>query len=192
VGRAEIRVEMRSPVHLASLTSTQWRQRLILTAMSLLLVWHSVAIVVAAAPSSAIMRSASLLFEPYLSLFRLRNEWSFYAPDVRVEPGFRYVVEDASGQRHTFVPADELSRYLPTDIWVKDWYIHVMDNSDTYSEFVAAYLCREHAALHPVSITLEEIDQKEFSPDDQLSGKHPFDPEFLDPQTLATVQCPNA
>lgn len=177
---------------LRSMTWTQRRGILIYTAMSLLLVWHSVAIVVAASPDSVIMQSASSLFEPYLSLFRLRNEWSFYAPDVRVEPEFRYLIEDASGQRHTFVPADRLSRYLPTDIWVKDWYIHVMDDADTYSEFVAAYLCREHASLHPISITLLEIDQRDFSPQDQLSGKHPFDHEFLDQKTLATVQCPNA
>jgi hypothetical protein len=160
--------------------------------MSLLLVWHSVAIVVAASPDSVIMRAASSLFEPYLSLFRLQNEWTFFAPDVRVEPEFRYVVEDGSAQRRTFVPADKLSKYLPTDIWVKDWYIHVMDNPDTYSKFVAAYLCRQHASLHPLSITLLETDQREFSPQDQLSGKHPFDPEFLDTKTLATVQCPNA
>lgn len=179
-------------MHLSSLTWAQRRRRLIYTAMSLLLVWHSVAIVVAASPDSVITRAASSLFEPYLSLFRLQNEWGFYAPYVRVEPEFRYVVEDASAQRYTFVPADKLSRYLPTDIWVKDWYIHVMDNPETYSEFVAAYLCREHASLHPVSITLLEIDQKEFSPQDQLSGKHPFDSEFLDKKTLATVKCPNA
>jgi hypothetical protein len=101
-------------------------------------------------------------------------------------------VEDASAQLHTFVPADKLSRYLPTDIWVKDWYIHVIDNPGTYSKFVAAYLCREHASLHPVSVMLLEIDQKEFPPEDQLSGKHPFDPEFLDTKTLATAKCPNA
>ncbi len=159
--------------------------------MSLLLVWHSVAMVVAAAPDSVITRAATSLFQPYLSLFRLQNGWSFYAPDVRVEPEFRYVVEDASGQQHTFVPANHLSRYLPSDIWVKDWYIHVMDNPDVYSKFVAAYLCREHALLHPVSITLLEFDQKDFLPQDQISGKHPFDPEFLDKKTLATVQCSN-
>jgi hypothetical protein len=162
----------------------------IYTAMSLLLVWHSVAIVLAAAPDSVIADSARSVFNPYLSLFRLRNEWSFYAPDVRVEPEFRYVVADAAGQQHTFVPADKLSRYLPTDIWVKDWYIYVMDHSDTYGKFVAGYLCREHAAMHPVSITLLEIDQRDFKPQDQLNGKHPFDPEFLDKKTLATVQCP--
>lgn len=179
-------------MHLSSLASTQRRRLLIYTGMSLLLVWHSVAIVVGASPDSVITRAANSLFEPYLSLFRLQSEWGFYAPYVRVEPEFRYVVEDASAQRHTFVPADKLSRYLPTDIWVKDWYIHVMDNPEAYSEFVAAYLCREHAPLHPVSITLLEIDQKEFSPQDQLSGKHPFDPEFLENRTLATVQCPKA
>jgi penicillin V acylase-like amidase (Ntn superfamily) len=160
-------------------------------AMSLLLVWHSVAIVVAAAPDSAIARAATSLFQPYLSLFRLQNEWSFYAPDVRVEPEFHYVIEDASGQQHIFVPADKLSRYLPTDIWVKDWYIHVMDNADTYGKFVAAYLCREHASLHPVSITLLELDQKDFLPQDQLSGKTPFDSEFREEKKLATVQCSN-
>jgi len=159
--------------------------------MSLLLVWHSAAIVVAAAPDSVITQAATSLFQPYFSLFRLQNEWSFYAPDVRVEPEFRYVVEDTSGQQHLFIPAAELSRYLPTDIWVKDWYIHVMDNPDTYSTFVGIYLCREHASLHPASVTLLEVDQKDFLPEDQLSGKHPFDPEFTDQKTLATVPCSN-
>jgi len=121
----------------------------------------------------------------------MESSWSFYAPYVRVEPEFRYVVEDASGERHTFVPSDKLSRFHPIDIWVKDWYIHVMDTPETYGDAVAAYLCREHALLHPVSITLMEIEQNEFSPEDQLSGKHPFDPEFLDEKTLTTVQCPN-
>ena len=178
-------------MHFLSLTSKQWRGRLTYAAMSLLVVWHTLAIVVAPSPDSAITRSARLLFEPYLTLFRLENGWSFYAPYVRVEPEFRYVVEDASGERHTFVPAHKLSRFHPIDVWVKDWYIHVMDTPETYGDAVAAYLCREHALLHPVSITLLEIEQNEFSPEDQLSGKHPFDPEFFDKKTLTTVQCPN-
>ena len=158
--------------------------------MSSLVVWHTLAIVVAPSPDSAITRSARLLFEPYLTLFRLENGWSFYAPYVRVEPEFRYVVEDASGERHTFVPAHKLSRFHPIDVWVKDWYIHVMDTPETYGTAVAAYLCREHASLQPISITLQEIDQKEFWPADQLSGKSPFDFEFLENKTLATVPCP--
>ena len=85
---------------------------------------------------------------------------------------------------------EKLSRFLPSDIWVKDWYIHVMDHPKNYSKPVAAYLCREHASLQPISITLLEIDQKEFWPADQLSGKSPFDFEFLEKKTLATVPCP--
>jgi hypothetical protein len=34
------------------------------------------------------------------------------------------------------------------------------------------------------------LDQKEFWPADQLSGKSPFDLEFLEKKTLATVPCP--
>ena len=177
-------------MHLPSLTWKQWRGHLAYAAMSLLVVWHTLAMIVAPSPDSVITRSVGALFEPYLTLFLLESTWSFYAPEMRVEPEFRYVVEDASGQHHTFVPAEKLSRFLPSEIWVKDWYIHVMDHPKTYSKPVAAYLCREHASLHPISITLLEIDQREFWPSDQLSGKSPFDLEFLEKKTLATVPCP--
>ena len=177
-------------MHLLSLTWKQWGGCLTYAAMSLLVVWHTIAMVVAPSPDSAITQSARSVFEPYLTLFLLESTWSFYAPDMRVEPEFRYVVEDASGEHHTFVPAEKLSRFLPSDIWVKDWYIHVMDHPKTYAKAVSAYLCREHASLHPISITLSEIDQKEFWPSDQLSGKSPFDFEFLEKKTLATVPCP--
>jgi hypothetical protein len=179
-------------VHLLSITWKQWRGRLTYAAMSLLVVWHTLAMVVAPSPDSVISQSARSLFEPYLTLFLLESTWSFYAPDMRVEPEFRYVVEDASGEHHTFVPAEKVSRYHPIDIWVKDWYIYVMDHPKTYSKPVAAYLCREHASLHPTSITLLEIDQREFWPADQLSGKSPFDFEFLEKKTLATVPCPKS
>ena len=180
-----------SPVHLPSLTSTQWQRAS-----------HLCGNVIAARLAHRCYRGRGVArqCDYAVGTFAIRalfvsiqagNEWSFYAPDVRVEPEFRYVVEDASGERHTFVPADKLSRYHPTDIWVKDWYIHVMDNPETYSEFVAAYLCREHASLHPVSITLLEIDQKEFSPAGPTERKTPLRSEFLDKKTLATVQCPN-
>ncbi len=179
-------------MHLRSTIWKQWRGRLTYAAMSLLVVWHTVAMVLAPSPDSVVTDSARSLFDPYLTLFLLQSTWSFYAPDMRVEPEFRYVVEDASGQHHTFVPAEKVSRYHPSDIWVKDWYIHVMDHPETYSKPVAAYLCREHASLHPASITLLEIDQKEFWPADQLSGKTPFDFEFLENKTLATVPCPKS
>jgi len=171
------------------LTSKPGRQRLIYTAMSLLVVWHTLAMVVAASPDSAIMRSARLLFHPYLTLFRLENQWGFFAPNVDLGSQFRYVVEDAAGQRHTFIPADRLSRFHPTSIWVRDRYRTVMESIETHGDAAAASLCREHASLRPITITLVEIEQKDFLPADQLSGKHPLDPKFINEHTLKTVRC---
>jgi hypothetical protein len=167
-----------------------WRKRLAYTAMSLLVVWHTFAMVVGPAPDSDLTTAARVVLQPYLSFFRLDNQWGFFAPDVAVDAGFRYVIEDASGKRHFFNPAEKLSRYHPTDIWVKDWYIHIMEDPETYRDAVAASLCREQAALHPVKVMLLEIDQTDFMPADQLSGKHPFDPEFLDENILAIMRCP--
>lgn len=168
---------------------TRGRQRLAYAAMSLLVVWHGLAMVVAASPESAIARSARPLFDPYLTLFRLDNKWGFFAPNVDQGFQFRYVVEDASGKRHAFIPADQLSRFHPTSLWIKDRYKTVMMFPETHGEVAAAALCREHAALQPVSVTLLEVEQKEFWPEHQLSGKHPLDPEFVTINTLMTVRC---
>jgi hypothetical protein len=165
------------------------RQRLAYMAMSALIVWHGLAMVVAASPDSAIARAARPLFGPYLTLLRLDNKWGFFAPNVDDGIQFRYVVEDASGQRHTFTPAEQLSRFHPTSLWIKDWYKTVMMFPDAHGEGAAATLCREHAALRPLSITLLEVEQKEFLPEHQLSGKHPLDPEFVTVNTLMTVRC---
>jgi len=104
---------------------------------------------------------------------------------------FRYVVEDAGGARHTFIPAEKLAKLLPTYIWITDWYKAVSAAPDTYGETVGAALCREHAALRPTAITLMELEQKPFWPEDLLAGKHPLDSEFVNLNTIKTVQCPS-
>jgi hypothetical protein len=167
----------------------QGRQRLIYAAMSLLVVWHTLAMLLESAPSSVITLSLRVLFNPYLALFRLENQWGFFAPDVELGAQFRYVVEDAAGTRHTFVPAEKLSRFSPASIWFRDRYKLVSGSIDTYGDHFAAALCREHAALNPISITFLEIVQKDFSPADRLRGKHPLDSEFVDVNPLKTVQC---
>lgn len=172
------------------LTSKQGRQRLIYAAMSLLVVWHTVAMLLESAPRSTITRAARALFHPYLTLFRLDNNWGFFAPEVGLGAQFRYVVEDAAGTRHTFVPADKWSKFSPASIWFKDRYKIVMDAIETYGDGLAAALCREHASLNPVSITFLELEQKTFSPADRRRGKHPLDPEFVAVNMLKTVRCP--
>jgi hypothetical protein len=64
------------------LASQQWRERLVYAAMSLLLVWHTIAIVVASAPDSLMTRSVRPLLHPYVTLFRLDNHWGFFSPNV--------------------------------------------------------------------------------------------------------------
>jgi hypothetical protein len=53
-------------------------------------------------------------------------------------------------------------------------------------------LCRQHAALHPVSITFLEYHEEAFTPADQLNGKNPMDPEFITVNTVTSVQCPTS
>lgn len=159
-------------------------------AMSLLVVWHTLAMVVVALPDNKIAWYARLPFQAYVTLFRLDNKWGFFAPDVNTGYQFRYVVEDAGGARHTFVPAEKLDRSHPHSIWITDWYKVVSTSPETYGEAAGVALCREHAALQPISVTLMELEQKPFWPEDLLAGKHPLDPEYVNVTTLKTVQCP--
>ena len=57
-------------------------QRLTYVAMSILLVWHTFAMVIGPAPASPLTRAARWLAQPYLTLFGLQNEWGFFAPTV--------------------------------------------------------------------------------------------------------------
>lgn len=159
-------------------------------AMSLFIVWHVFAMVVGASSDITLAHTPRSLLHSYLTLFRLDNNWGFFAPNVGTGSQFSYVVEDAAGARHTFVPAEKLSRFHPTSIWDRDRYRTVMKSAEVYGDAAVASLCREHVALQPVSIAIQEIDQKNFWPADHQNGKQPFDPEFVEVTTLATIPCP--
>ena len=96
------------------LTSKPARERLAFAALSLLIVWHTIAMAIASAPESEIIASARLLFHPYLTLFRLDNNWGFFAPTVELGGQFRYVVEDGAGQRSHLCPGREIEQ-VPSD-----------------------------------------------------------------------------
>jgi hypothetical protein len=162
---------------------------LVYAAMSALLVWHCIAMVVATAPDSQITQSARSLFNPYLTLLGLDHNWGFFAPEVPTGFQFRYVVEDAAGQRHSFTPDEALSRFHPNSIWLRDRYKIVMRDPDTYAKAEVAAICREHASLRPIAVTLIAVDQNEFSPADRLQGKHPLDPEFVSVTELKAIPC---
>ena len=171
-------------------TASRWREHLVYAAMSLLVAWHTLVMVVAVAPESVIARAARALVHPYVTLFNLDNDWGFFAPDVGVSYQFRYIVEDAAERRHEFIPTDKLSRFNPNSIWLRDRYGSIMYSVDTYGDLVVAELCREHAALRPVAITLLGVEGREFGPEDRRRGKHPLDREFITLHSLKTIRCP--
>lgn len=171
--------------------SKQARVSLTVAAMSALVVWHSLAMMIASAPYSAITVAARSVFYPYLTLFRLDNNWGFFAPNVPRGFQFRYDVEDAAGVRHSFIPDRHLSR-IPSGLHLDSRSLQDGHGvPDVYGDATAAELCREHASLHPITITLLSIDQNEFWPSDWLNGKHPLDDDFVTVTTQKTVRCPD-
>jgi hypothetical protein len=170
--------------------SARWRQRLAYGAMSALLIWHSFAMVIAPAPRSELTDKAHAILEPYLTLLGLDHGWSFFAPNVENGVIFRYEVEAPGGARHIFTPSETLRWYHPSRRWMRDRFRQMLDEPERYADIVAAALCRDHAELRPISVTLIEIDQKDFKPQDRLAGKSPLDPEFLETKTVKQVSCP--
>ena len=173
--------------------SKSWRERLTFTAMSAFIVWHVAAMIVAPMPDDgALPKALRAFFQPYLSLFRLDNRWDFFAPEIGKNAILRYVVKDASGKEYTFIPARELNWFTPEYIWFQDWYGAVMDFPDLYADDFAALFCKKHAALNPVSITFQQIQEQDYAPDDWLAGKKPLDPEFVKITDVQTVNCADA
>jgi hypothetical protein len=169
-----------------------WRERVTYTAMSLFVAWHTLAMIVAPAPgASALIRGLRIVFQPYLSFFRIDNEWNFFAPNVAPGLVLRYVIKDDAGVDHSFKAAAGLNWFHPSYIWVRSWYFAVLFDPNEFAEEFAALFCREHANLHPVAITLLEVEQQDYGPQDRLSGKQPLDPEFAKVTTLKSFPCPH-
>jgi len=173
------------------MTAKQLRKYIAYVAMSLFVAWHTLAMVLAP-NSSSMAQSARVVFQPYLSLFRMDTTWAFFAPSAGKHSQFRYVITDAEGREHTFVPGRELNWYLPTDIWFKNWYYTIIEFPESFGDIFAAWFCRERADLKPVTITFLAIQEQDFWPEDHLRGKHPLDPEYVVVDTLKQAECPRS
>ena len=170
--------------------SKYWRERLTYAAMSMFVAWHTLAMVVAPAPEDSVTAgSLRRLLDPYLTLLYLDDKWDFFAPGVDRGKQFRYEIEDASGNRHSFVPLEEINWFHPIYRRVSYWYDALVESPEIYSDYVSTQLCRKHASLHPISITLVGIEEQDFSPADQLNGKHPLDSDIATVSTLKIAAC---
>jgi hypothetical protein len=170
----------------------RWRERLVFLAMSLVVAWHSFAIIVAPTPAgSTIVQTSRALVQPYLSLFRLDNQWNFFVPVTKYTQ-FRYLVEDAAGKQHLFIPVEEpsesVSRYV---MWreFKYFFEGVMEAPQLRAPRIGALLCQKHASLKPVAISFLQVQELDFWPENYLQGGRPLDPEFISVGTLANVRC---
>jgi hypothetical protein len=177
----------------AAMISATGRKRLTYAAMSLFLAWHTLALIVAPAPlNSTIVQQLRVPLQPYLSLFRLDNPWNFFAPytgNLNMSQ-FRYAVEDKAGQKHGFMPEAELSKSGRAYFWFRGWYTEIANLPDDYADIAAAHFCKKHASLDPVSVTLLEIQENDFTRADFLAGKGRWDPEFVTEKTIKSVPCP--
>lgn len=167
-----------------------WRKRLPYVAMSVLLAWHTLVIVVAPAPDSYMTRALRHVVQPYLTLFRLDGEWAFFAPTTGEGAQLRYEVEDSGGKRHVFSPAVELSWFHPNYFLIRSWYYAIIDNTEIHADFAAARFCRKHDALHPIAITFLNAQEERYTRSEYLSGLNRMDPRFFTVTTLKRVECP--
>ena len=173
----------------------QWRRRLTYLAMSLIVGWHSLAMVIAPAPTdSVLVQSLRTIWQPYLLFFRLDTRWNFFAP-VGKHSQFRYVVEDAAGKKHFFVPTEETPRSQPRYVWWREFkYLDdsITESPGTLGDAAGALLCRQHAELKPRAVILLQAQEKDFWPEDELQGKNPLDPDYINVVNLRRIPCPGA
>ena len=167
------------------------RRRLVYVAMSAIVAWHTLAMVIAPAPDSDVTLLARTVLQPYLTFFRLDNQWDFFAPTVGEGSRLRYDIQDKTGKTHAFLPADELRWYHPNFLWFRSWYYRIIDDPDNYAEGAAAVLCRKHAALEPLAITFYEVQEERFTREDYLSGKQRMDQGFFSVAMLRGMRCPD-
>ena len=125
-----------------------------------------------------------------LPLAGLDGSWNFFSP-IGGSNQFRYVIEDADGNEHTFTPITEISWFTPTHRWSERIFEEFMLDPDSYADYFTKLFCRKHAALRPVAISFVNIEQKDFGPEDHLLGKvRTRDPEYYTANTLLRADCP--
>lgn len=166
------------------------RQRLTYLIMSLFVTWQTLAIIVAPAPDSYVSEALRKVLQPYLTLLRLDSQWDFFAPNVGEGSRLRYILEDKGGRRFSFNPAQQLSWFHPNYFWVRGWYYAIMDNPELYADAAIARFCEQHAALHPVAITMLEMQEERFTRADLLAGENRNHPKFFTAKTIKHAQCP--
>jgi hypothetical protein len=168
-----------------------WRGRLVFWAASLFLAWHTIAMLLAPLPQqNVIVRAFRTLFHPYVTLVGIDANWNFFSP-IGSSYQWRYVIEDAGGNKHTFTPIKDINWLTPVHRWYEKILQEPMLSPDLYGDYFAGFFCRKQAALKPVAITFVAVEEGEFWPQDYLLGKNrTTDPEYLTEIPVRRYACP--
>jgi len=164
----------------AGMTWKACRDRLIYWAASLFLAWHTIAMMLTPLPEqNVIVQAFRSLFHPYVTVVGIDASWNFFSP-IGSSYQWRYVVEDAGGNKHTFTPIKEINWLTPVHRWYEKILQEPMLGPDLYGDYFAKFFCRKQAVLRPVAITFVAVEEGEFWPQDYLLGKNrTTDPEYL-------------
>ena len=176
-----------------AMPGARWLGRLKYLAMSFIVVWHTLAIVIAPAPTGGEMvQFLRSLEQPYLTLLKMDNQWSFFAPKVGRGGEARYVVEASDGRRLVFEPSEMPRESLSHLFLWREWkyfFDKLNDSADTRGYLVAGLLCKKYGDLKPVSITFLRVEERDFTAEDYRQGYRPFDSRFINVRTVAKFDC---
>jgi hypothetical protein len=161
-----------------------------LVAASLFVLWHGLAMVVAAGPPSHAMANVYPIFRPYLRALQLDNQWGFFSPAPGNGRALRYTVEDAAGGSHQFRLTEELDRRHPLFFRYTTLYANIEPDLPHYVTSAARHLCRRHADLTPVRVTFVVRHQLSISADSYAAGHRPLDEDYTRSESLEPVACP--
>ncbi len=141
---------------------------------SLFVVAFVLGLLIAAGPGSYTMGKVYPVVQPALGAVNIDNDWGFFAPDPGPGSVARYVVRDRDGRTHEFGMTEAMPRWSLAYFRYTTLYMAIAQSPEYYLPGAVAYLCRQHADLDPVSITVILADQQDVTAQEFLEGKDPM------------------
>lgn len=167
----------------------KYRHRLGYFLASLFVIWQSLVIIIGPSPTSYTMNKIYPVFEPYLTLFHLDNNWAFFAEDPARGTMVHYSILDENNQRHDFPLSETLQRSNPAFSRYTSLFDAIADNNKRYVTSTAQYLCKQHEDLGTRWLTFVLRKQKPFTIEDYRQGRLPLEDAFIRERRLPTVKC---
>lgn len=148
--------------------------------ISLFVIWHIGALLIAPAPPSDLVRKFYPAFRPYLSWLWLHTEWSLFGPDP--DPGrmLRAHLVGANGETHTLALTESLRWRDPAYFRLTTLYNRIHPSMPENITAGARYLAGQHRDWNVREVRFEIVRQMTMRPEWYLKGERPLDPDYLE------------